>query len=128
MNRFRFLLLALGLLFSAVSLRAAHHEGMHEATPGTLMHVVTVSWKESATEEQIQAALDGVVTMAKELDGLERVWIKSIKAQGGKTHAFAMEFKNEAALEAYAGSDAHKAWYELYIPIRERSATFDIIN
>lgn len=100
----------------------------HMVAPKSVMHVVTVSWKAIASEEQIQAALDGVKELAKDFDGIERVWIKTIKAQGERSHAFAMEFKSLEALEEYAGSDAQKAWYKLYIPIRERSTTFDITN
>ena len=105
---------------------AAHHE--NKVTPGTVIHVVTVSWKAEATPEQIQAALDGVVTLAEEFDGIKRVWIKTLKAQGERTHAFVMEFKHEQALKDYAGSDAQKKWYEVYLPVRQRSTTFDITN
>ena len=39
-----------------------------------------------------------------------------------------MEFKDEQALKDYAGSDAQKEWYKVYLPIRARSTTFDITN
>jgi hypothetical protein len=39
-----------------------------------------------------------------------------------------MEFASEKALEDYAGSDAQKKWYEVYIAVREESTTFDITN
>ena len=116
------------LLLGAVSSVSADGHKKSEYAPNSVIHVVTVSWKEDASEKQIQAALDGVVTLAKEYDGITRVWIKTIKAQGERSHAFVMEFKNEKALEDYAGSDAQKAWYEVYIPVRERSTTFDITN
>lgn len=115
------------LTLGAVGLSAAHHES-DEMTPGSVIHVVTVSWKADASEEGIQAALDGVVTLAKEYDGIERVWIKTIKAQGNRSHAFVMEFKSPKALEDYAGSDAQKEWYKVYYPVREGSTTFDITN
>ncbi|MDQ8182165.1 Dabb family protein [Pelagicoccus sp. SDUM812005] len=114
--------------FASTQLSAAHHEGHDAVTPGTVIHVVTVSWKADATEEGIKAALDGVVTLAKEYDGIERVWIKTIKAQGNRSHAFVMEFKNAKALKDYAGSAAQKKWYEVYYPVREGSTTFDITN
>ncbi|MBD5779891.1 Dabb family protein [Pelagicoccus sp. NFK12] len=116
------------LAFGAITLNAAHHEKHDAITPGTVIHVVTVSWKADATDEGIQAALDGVVTLAKEYDGIERVWIKTIKAQGNRSHAFVMEFKNPQALKDYAGSAAQKKWYEVYYPVREGSTTFDITN
>lgn len=101
---------------------------MSEMAPKSLIHVVTVSWKADATPEAIQAALDGVKTIAKDFDGLKRVWIKTVSAQGDRSHAFVMEFKDEQALKDYAGSDAQKAWYKLYLPVRDRSTTFDITN
>lgn len=116
-----FVSLALG----SSALQAAHHESH---TPESVIHVVTVSWKADASEEGIKAALDGVVTLAKEYDGIERVWIKTIKAQGNRSHAFVMEFKNAQALKDYAGSAAQKKWYETYYKVREGSTTFDITN
>ncbi|MGB0372776.1 MAG: Dabb family protein [Opitutales bacterium] len=121
------ILLLSALAFLALgSLNADHHKG--DLAPSTLIHVVTVTWKPEATEAQIQAALDGVKTLGKEFDGITRVWTKTVKAQGDRTHAFVMEFKSEAALKEYAGSDAQKKWYEVYIPYRKRSTTFDITN
>lgn len=115
--------LALGTL----SLSANHHEGEAHA-PKSVIHVVTVSWKADATPEQIQAAMDGVKDLAKNVEGITRVWVKTISAQGDRSHAFVMEFASQKALVEYAGSAAQKAWYELYLPIRERSTTFDIGN
>jgi len=36
--------------------------------PKSVIHVVTVSWKEDASEADIKAALKGVHTLAKEYD------------------------------------------------------------
>lgn len=117
------------LTFGAAQMHAMHHEtDMSEIAPKSVIHVVTVSWKSSASEADIQKALDGVVTLAKEYDGIEKAWVKTIKAQGDRSHAFVMEFKSEQALKDYSGSDAQKKWYEVYIPVRDRSTTFDITN
>jgi hypothetical protein len=97
-------------------------------TPKSVIHVVTVAWKEGTTPAQIQAALDGVKALPAAYKGITRVWIKSIKVQGNKANAFVMEFVDEAALKAYADSPAQKEWYKTYIPIREESTTFDITN
>lgn len=96
--------------------------------PKSVIHVVTVKWKEGTTPAQIQAALDGVKALTKSFPGITRVWTRSIKVQGGAANAFVMEFVDEAALKAYGGSDAQKEWYKVYLPIRERSTTFDITN
>ncbi|HVU26040.1 MAG TPA: Dabb family protein [Opitutus sp.] len=118
-----------GLLSLAVSLRA-----QADTAPKSVIHVVTVAWKDGTTAEQIQAALDGVKTLAASYSGIKHVWIRSIKvqnppgAQVQKSHAFVMEFADEAALKAYTDSDAQKAWYKLYLPIRQQSTTYDITN
>ncbi len=99
--------------------------------PESVIHVVTLKWTDDASEEQIAKALQGVETIAEKYDGVTRVWTRSIKAQGGEsgvTAAFVMEFKNEQALKDYAGSDVQKEWYEVYLPVRELSLTFDITN
>ncbi len=121
------LLTTLAAFTLVAPLQAAHHEEA-EIAPKSVIHVVTVSWKADATPAQIQAALDGVKTLAKEYAGITRVWTRSIKAQGNRSHAFVMEFKDEKALEDYAGSDAQRKWYELYVAARDASTTFDITN
>ncbi|ATC63607.1 hypothetical protein CMV30_06370 [Nibricoccus aquaticus] len=124
MKKFLVTLLAAGLLaFSAV-----HASAQSEAAPKSVMHVVTVSWKADAKPEQIQAALDGAQKLPSAYKGITRVWAKTIKAQGDRTHAIAMEFASEQALKDYTGSDAQKEWYKVYLPIRERSTTFDVTN
>ena len=116
------LLASILVAFSANTLSA------QSTTPKSVIHVVTVKWKSDATPKQIEAALDGVKALPKAYPGITRVWTKSIKVQGGKANAFVMEFKDEAALKEYADSPAQKKWYEVYLPIREESTTFDITN
>ncbi|MSU23111.1 MAG: Dabb family protein [Opitutus sp.] len=99
-----------------------------QTAPKSVIHVVTVAWKEGTKPEQIKAALDGVKALPAAYKGITRVWVKSIKVQGGKANAIVMEFADEAALKAYADSPAQKDWYKLYLPIREESTTFDITN
>jgi hypothetical protein len=96
--------------------------------PKSVMHVVTVSWKAGTTPEQIQAALDGAQKLPAAYKGITRVWTKTVKAQGDRTHVIAMEFASEQALKDYTDSDAQKEWYKVYLPIRERSTTFDVTN
>lgn len=99
-----------------------------DATPSTVIHVVSVKWKADAKPEQIQAAIDGVKALPASFKGITRVWTKSFKVQGDWSHILVMEFADEAALKSYAGSDAQKEWYKAYLPIRERSNTHDITN
>ena len=99
-----------------------------DVAPKTIVHVVTVEWKKGTTPEQIQAALDGVKALPSQFKGITHVWTHSIKVQGGKANAFVMEFLDEATFKSYTDSPAQKEWYKTYLPIREKSTTFDITN
>lgn len=122
MKKFISLLLLAGL----VSLSAATASA--QTAPKSVIHVVTVAWKAGTTEAQIKAALDGAQALTKTYKGITRVWTRTLKAQGGKSHAIVMEFASEKALADYTDSDGQKEWYKVYIPIRETSTTFDITN
>jgi hypothetical protein len=121
-----------GAAFAADPEKKAAKKGAPAAAkasaPTTVIHVVTVSWKAGTTPEQIKAALDGAHQLPAAYKGITRVWTKTIKAQGERTHAIVMEFASEQALKDYANSEAQKEWYKAYLPIRERSTTFDITN
>ena len=120
----RITLAALLLTVGATNMNAA----VSKSAPATVIHVVTVKWKAGTKPEQIKAALDGVQALPAKYKGIVRVWTESIKVQGGKANAFVMEFKDDAALKAYADSPAQKEWYKTYLDIREESTTFDITN
>ncbi|MBO0860949.1 MAG: Dabb family protein [Chloracidobacterium sp.] len=96
--------------------------------PKSILHVITVQWKANSTAEQRQAAIDGVKAMASQVPGISGVWLKTIKKQGPKDAVIVMEFKDQAAFDAYVANPAHKKWEEIYLPIREESQTFDITN
>ena len=95
--------------------------------PKSILHVITVQWKADSTAQQRQAAIDGVKTMASQIPGVTNVWLKTIKVQG-KDAVIVMEFKDQAAFDAYAAHPAHKKWEEIYLPIRAQSLTHDITN
>lgn len=121
------------LFLAAAFLAAAFAAGVLAAnqfgTPKTLLHIVTVQWKEDSTPEQRQAAIDGVRTMAREIPGVRNVWLKTVKVQPQSYHAvFVMEFASQAAFDAYADHPAHRAWEKIYFPVRQRSTTHDVTN
>ena len=127
-------------LLRTVALAAAVTIGSVAAEkPKSVIHVVTVKWKAGTTEEQIKKAVAGVEAAADLFPGMLRIWLRPLSVQGqpigkcepgatGATHAFVMEFESEAALKKYAGSDAQKAFYAVYIDHREESRTHDITN
>jgi hypothetical protein len=117
------------LLGASVTAQAAT-----DAAPKSIIHVVTVAWKEGTTPEQIQAALDGAKALPASFNGITHVWTKAIKVQNppgaevAKTHVIVMEFASADAFKQYDGSDAQKEWYKVYANIRGQSTTFDITN
>ena len=126
-------LLALGLVSGA--LFAANKFG----APKSIVHVVTILWKEDSTPQQQQAALEGVKKMAGEIPGIKNVWIKSTKVQGrgpgkdgkpGRPYdtAFVIEFADQAAADRYVDHPAHVEWNKTYLPIREESTSHQITN
>ena len=96
--------------------------------PKTVIHIITVQWKADATPAQIDQALRAAETMS--YPGLKNVWTRPIKMQlpEGYKNIIVMEFASEEALKNYAGSEAQKAWYQVYMPIREESRTHDVTN
>lgn len=98
------------------------------AKPTSVIHIITVQWKSDASQAQIDKAIKAAETM--NYPGLKNVWTKPIKMQlpEGYKSIIVMEFESEDALKRYAGSDAQKKWYEVYMPIREESRTHDVTN
>lgn len=98
-------------------------------TPRTVLHVVAGKWKADATDEQKQAAVEGLKTMVDAVPGIKNVWLKLERVQPREyNYVFAIEFESRAAAEAYAEHPAHEAWYKVYMPIREESRSYQITN
>lgn len=113
---------------------AATASAQSPTAPKSVIHVVTVAWKEGTKPEQIKAALDGAQKLPSQYKGMTRVWTNAFKVQNApgaevaKTHVIVMEFADKAAFEGYTDSPAQLEWYKLYTPIRRVSTTFDITN
>ena len=137
-----------GLALLAIG-AAAGYAANKFGKPKSVIHVVTLYYKDGTTDEQKKAVLAAVERLAGEMPGIKNVWLKSTKVQGaymeklteGKekssepaykahpfTDAFVIEFEDQAAFERYADHPAHKAFEEVYIPVRGRSSTHDITN
>jgi len=111
--------------------------------PKSVLHIVTLYYRDGVTDEQKQAVLEGVEKMAAEIPGIRNLWLKPMKVQGTRaerqpdgsfrmrpmTDAFVIEFENEAAFKAYEDHPAHRAWADkIYLPVRGYSYTHDITN
>jgi len=118
-------LLVLAGVFSAGVVLAQQNFG----SPKTVLHVVVVKWNAEATDEQKQKALDGIKTMAGAVPGIKNIWLKADRVQPREFHtAFAIEFADRAAADAYAEHAAHEEWYKIYMPIRAESRSLQITN
>ena len=81
------------------------------------------------TSEYSTLFLEAVDKMAGKVPGITNVWTKGIKVQGeGYSDAFAIEFRDKAAFDAYADNPAHKEFESVYLPVRDRSTSHDITN
>lgn len=106
--------------------------------PASVIHVVTLRLKEGTTPEQVKQVGAALDSAAKSFPGITRIWTRPIKIQGGPigacpecrpvNHIIVMEFASEDALKQYHNSEAQKAFYKVYLPIREESRTHDITN
>src|SRR4051812_19181062 len=98
----------LPLLFASALALGATNAAAADTAPKSIIHVVTVAWKEGTTPAQIQAALDGAKALPAAFPGITHVWTKSIKVQNldeakvKKTNVIVMEFADEAAFKAYS--------------------------
>jgi uncharacterized protein (DUF1330 family) len=118
------------LVCAAAMMLLAAALGTADTNPKTVIHVISIQWKSTATPAQIEQAIKAAEALPSQYGGIIHVWTKAIKKQlpEGYTHVIVMEFASEDALKKYADSPAQKKWYEVYMPIREESRTSDITN
>jgi hypothetical protein len=97
--------------------------------PKSVLHVITLQWKDGVTDAQKQTAIDGLEKMAGAMPGITNIWLKTLKVQPQTyNNAFAIEFKDEAAFKAYTDAPAHKEFEKIYLPLRGQSTTHDLTN
>jgi Stress responsive A/B Barrel Domain len=97
--------------------------------PKTILHVVELKWNPAATDADKQRALDGIKDMAAKVPGIKNIWIKGERMQPRDFNAaYAIEFRDRDAADAYAESKVHAAWELQYVPLREASISIQITN
>ena len=118
------ILLVLGL-FSGGYLAGQNKFGQ----PKTVLHLSIIKWNATASDADKQRALEGVKEMAAKIPGIKNVWIKGDRIQPRDFNAaFAIEFKDRDAADAYAESPIHKAWSDQYLLLRAASLSEQITN
>lgn len=97
--------------------------------PKTIIHLVEVKWNPGVTEAQKQQVMNGVKQMAGRIPGIENIWVKADRLEPRDfSWAYAIEFRNRAAADAYAESSLHEAWEKSYVPLRYASISVQVTN
>jgi hypothetical protein len=97
--------------------------------PKTIIHVVEIKWLPGVSEDQKARVLEGVKDVAARVPGVKNIWVKADRLEPRDFNAaFAIEFRDRAAADAYAESSLHDAWDKLYVPLRENSVSIQVTN
>lgn len=97
--------------------------------PKTIIHLVEVKWNPGVTEVQKQEVMAGVKRMAASVPGIENIWVKADRLEPRDFNwAYAIEFRNRDAADAYAESSVHAAWEQKYVPLRFASISVQVTN
>ncbi len=119
-----------GALFALALFASGYVAGQNRfGQPKTILHVVELKWNPTATDADKQAAIEGIKEMATKIPGIKNIWIKGERMQPRDFNAaYAIEFRDRAAADAYAESPVHAAWEVKYVPLREASVSIQVTN
>lgn len=119
-----------GALFALALFGSGYVAGQNRfGQPKTILHVVELKWNPTATDADKQAAIEGIKEMATTIPGIKNIWIKGERMQPRDFNAaYAIEFRDRAAADAYAESPVHAAWEVKYVPLREASVSIQVTN
>jgi hypothetical protein len=122
-------------ILAGVALAAALFAGGYAAgqnkfgQPKTILHVVILKWNPGVSDTDKQLALEGVKAMAAKMPGIKNIWVKADRIQPRDFNAaYAIEFKDRAAADAYAESPLHEAWEKQYVTMRQASISEQVTN
>jgi hypothetical protein len=97
--------------------------------PKTIIHVVEIKWNPGVPNAEKQQVLAGVKEMAARIPGIKNIWVQPDRLEPRNFNAaYAIEFRDRAAADAYAESPLHQAWDAKYVPLREASISIQITN
>jgi hypothetical protein len=131
----RFVKIALGAtLFLAGIAAGTWHARSVEAQnrfgqPKTVIHVVVYKWKNTASQDDKDQALNGIKALAGKIPGIKNIWLKTQRNQiQGFDGVYAIEFASAEAAADYAESPKHEAWRKRWEELRENSLSFQASN
>ena len=97
--------------------------------PKTIIHVVEIKWQAGVSDDQKMRVLEGVKEVAARVPGVKNVWVKADRLEPRDFNsAFAIEFRDRAAADAYAESALHDSWDKQYVPLRAASVSIQVTN
>jgi antibiotic biosynthesis monooxygenase (ABM) superfamily enzyme len=97
--------------------------------PKSVVHVVVYKWKNTASEDDKQQALNGIKILAAKIPGIKNVWLKTQRNQiRDFDGVYAIEFASPEAAADYAESPKHEAWRKRWEELRENSLSFQVSN
>lgn len=92
-------------------------------------HTVLFKIKSEATEEQVQAMIDGLNALQDKIEEIEEIIVRKNFSERSQGHSVMLysTFKSKEALESYQVHEAHKAVVVDYVkPIMESLLVGDI--
>jgi hypothetical protein len=97
--------------------------------PKTIIHVVEIQWNPGVSQVQKQKVLDGLKQVAMRTPGVKNIWTQADRLEPRDFNAaFAIEFANRDAADAYAESALHDEWDKMYVPLRQASISIQVTN
>jgi hypothetical protein len=97
--------------------------------PKTIIHVVEIKWNPGVPQAEKQRVLAGIKDMAGKIPGIKNIWMETDRVEPRDFNAaYAIEFQNRAAADAYAESPIHQAWVDKYVPLRAASVSIQVTN
>jgi len=118
------------ILFSLGLFASGYVAGQNRfGQPKTIIHVVEIKWNPGVSMADRQRVLAGVKEMAGKMPGIKNVWLQADRLEPRDFNsAYAIEFQNRDAADAYAESRIHQAWDNSYVPLRYASISIQLTN
>jgi hypothetical protein len=119
-----------GIVSAAALFASGYVAGQNRfGEPKTIIHLVEVKWNPGVTEAQKLEAMNGVRQMATRIPGIKNIWVKADRLEPRDfSWAYAIEFRDRDAADAYAESPIHAAWETQYVPLRYASISVQVTN
>jgi Stress responsive A/B Barrel Domain len=119
-----------GMILAAALFASGYVAGQNRfGQPKTIIHLVEIKWNPGVSDAQKQDVINGIKEMAAKIPGIKNVWLKADRLEPRDfSWAYAIEFRDRDAADAYAESALHEAWEKRYVPLRYSSISVQVTN